>query len=214
MSTSMPAPDWQPSFARFWPTSIARRRLPGHASRNEALAAMLLEMDGAREQLTTRYQGVDLLAMNQPDIAWLRAGVNDTVGAYIARVGIDYPVRWQLQAWPNVNRAGDYHAPHNHGWCYLSGTYYVRVPRAAPAPGRAPGAISFYNPCPASGLVTLGDPRATPAELTLLPEPGTVLLWHASLIHLVHPNGADEPRISISFNVVLEWANHYVSAGA
>ena len=212
-------------FGRFWPTVIARRRLPGHAPRNEAIAALLLDMDRQSEQLTTRYQGVDLLAMSNPDIAWLRKGVDETVGAYLTRVGIAYPVRWHLQAWPNVNRAGDYHAPHNHAWCYLSGTYYVQVPeadveadssgeqvpRAKATRGQSPGAISFYNPRPGAGLARRTRTRAAQeTAFTLLPEPGTVLLWHASLNHLVHPNLADEPRISISFNVVLEWANHYV----
>ncbi len=48
-------------------------------------------------------------------------------------------------------------------------------------------------------------------EYTLRPDPGTLLLWHSSLNHLVHPNGSEQTRISISFNIVREWANHYVS---
>ncbi len=48
-------------------------------------------------------------------------------------------------------------------------------------------------------------------EFRLVPDPGTLLLWHSSVLHLVHANLADEPRITISFNIVLEWANHYAS---
>jgi hypothetical protein len=48
-------------------------------------------------------------------------------------------------------------------------------------------------------------------EYTLTPGPGTLLLWHSSLNHLVHPNLSEEARISVSFNVVLAWSNHYAS---
>ena len=218
MSEPARSPEWRPGFARVWPTILARRTLADCAARNESLAALLLDMDRRSEQLTTRYQGVDLLALEHPDVVWLRESVDETVGAYLTRVGISYPVRWRLQAWPNVNRPGDYHAPHNHAWCYLSGTYYVQVPRARSTPRQSgdhsPGAISFYNPCPGIGRPRRPGARGAEAQFTILPEAGTLLLWHASLNHLVHPNLAAEPRISISFNVVLEWANHYVSNDA
>ena len=48
------------------------------------------------------------------------------------------------------------------------------------------------------------------AEYTVQPEPGMLLLWPAFLHHFVHPNLADEPRLSISFNVVLKWSEAYL----
>ena len=42
------------------------------------------------------------------------------------------------------------------------------------------------------------------AEYTVSPKPGEILLWPAFLLHFVHPNLSDEPRLSISFNVVLK----------
>ena len=195
------APDWQPKFLELWPTLLIRRRLADHDAPNAQLVELVEEMDRASEQLTTRYQGVDFLALDNPAVAWLRAGIEETVTAYFHEMGMDYPIRWSLQSWPNINRRGDYHPPHNHAWCYLSGTYYVKMASDG-------GAISFYDPRSTVNMLLPAGEAAGGHEYTVKPSPGTLLLWHSSLNHLVHPNESEEMRISISFNIVLEWANH------
>jgi uncharacterized protein (TIGR02466 family) len=196
------APDWQAKFLDLWPTVLIRRQIAGHEKPNVRLVELIEEMDGASEQLTTRYQGVDFLSIDHGAVGWLHAAIVETVGAYFSESGMDYPIRWSLQSWPNINRPGDYHPPHNHAWCYLSGTYYVKMATDGS------GAISFYDPRAAVNMLT---PAGDGHEYTLRPSPGTLLLWHASLNHLVHPNLSEQVRISISFNIVLEWANHYAS---
>ena len=47
-------------------------------------------------------------------------------------------------------------------------------------------------------------------ELTILPEPGLLMLWPAFLNRFVHPNLSEETRVSISFNIILKWADHYI----
>jgi len=195
-------PNWRPGFVEFWPTILVRRRLEACEGPNGELIAIVEDMDRSREQLTSRYQGVDFLAGDAPAVRWLRSGIEESVAAYFLEAGMDYPIRWSIQSWPNINRSGDYHPPHNHAWCYLSGTYYAKLP----ADGS--GAISFYDP---RSLANMLDPGGDAPEYTLRPDPGTLLLWHSSLNHLVHPNASDDTRISISFNIVLEWANHYAS---
>ena len=121
-----------------------------------------------------------------------------------------------MQDWANINRFGDYHDLHNHPHAYLSGTYYVSVP-AQPGrrelPGRAdrtPGAISFYDPRPQANMTAIkGDPQIEAVHL-VQPTPGTMLLWPAFLLHLVHPNLSQDQRISISFNVVLKRSESYL----
>lgn len=54
-----------------------------------------------------------------------------------------------------------------------------------------------------------GDPQID-AEFRVLPRAGELLLWPAFLHHLVHPNLADELRVSVSFNVVLKWRDSYL----
>ena len=43
-----------------------------------------------------------------------------------------------------------------------------------------------------------------------MPSPGDILLWPAFLMHFVHPNLSETPRISISFNAMLKWSEEYV----
>ena len=85
-----------------------------------------------------------------------------------------YKIDWSLQGWANVNRLGDYHDPHNHPHSYLSGTYYVQVPKdRATLRTRKdvrPGAISFYDP--RGPAVNMGAIRGDPyieAEHTVQP---------------------------------------------
>jgi len=45
------------------------------------------------------------------------------------------------------------------------------------------------------------DPQSEP-EFTVAPAAGMILLWPAFLMHFVHPNLSQEPRVSVSFNLM------------
>jgi uncharacterized protein (TIGR02466 family) len=204
-------------FEALWPTIFMRRTLPSHDAANQALAALVLERDADSRDMTTDYLGDNLLTDGHPAIGWLRECINRTIADYFRALGIAYKIDWSLHGWANVNRLGDYHDPHNHPHSYLSGTYYVQVPKdRAPLKTRKdvrPGAVSFYDPRgPAVNMDAIrGDPYVN-AEHTVFPEPGEILLWPAFLTHFVHPNLSETPRISISFNVMLKWSDVYLPA--
>ncbi len=197
-------------FLELWPTLLLRRELPGHEAANAALGQLIAADEAANPDLTTDYRAENLLGRAHPVLDWLRGCINKTVVDYLKRCGIDYPLSWTLQGWANVNRFGDYHDLHNHPHSYLSGTYYVAVP-AQPSretlPGRAdrtPGAIAFFDPRAQANMGAIkGDPQIEPEHL-VLPRAGTILLWPSFLHHLVHPNLAREPRVSVSFNVLVK----------
>ncbi len=203
-------------FRLLWPILFLERSLPGSAQANQVLETLVLERESRNPQLTTAYADENLFALEHPALAWLRQCIHKTSTDYCRRAGMDYPIDWSLQGWANVNRLGDYHDPHNHPHAYLSGTYYVRVPQArATQRNRAdvrPGCITFYDP---RGAVNMGairdDPQVEP-ELTIAPQPGMVLMWPAFLLHYVHPNLSEEPRISISFNLIVKNAAGYLPA--
>src|SRR5207248_3119479 len=48
---------------------------------------------------------------------------------------------FRLRGWINVNRAGDFNMLHSHPGCFLSATYYVKVP-----PDIKGGEIYFRDP--------------------------------------------------------------------
>ncbi len=201
-------------FLTLWPTVLLRRELPGAELANRMLGEEIQKLERDNPDLTTDYLSGNFLAVEHPAVAWLRECVNRTVIDYVERIGIDYTLNWSLQAWPNINRFGDYHDVHNHPHCWLSGTYYVAVPQQAdPLPGRRdrqPGSISFFDPRPQANMNAIRNDPQVEAELSVLPTPGTIMMWPAFLHHFVHPNLSQDKRISVSFNVVLKWSEAYL----
>lgn len=207
----MDTPTWTPRLVELWPTLIARAELEGHEQHDPGLVALIERMDAESEQMTSRYQAIDILALDDDHVRWLRGGIDDVISTYLRAVGVDYGVQWKTRGWANVNRRGDYHAPHNHGWSYLSGTYYVRVapqPDAAREGGqREPAAISFYDPRGSVNMLAVNGETLGQREHRIAPTAGTMLLWNSFLNHSVHPNLAAIPRLSISFNIALAWTD-------
>ncbi len=213
MSTEERTPDAE-GFTSLWPTLFLKRRLPGHEAVNQALLKAIEDLEAQNKGLTTDYRDINFLGLDHPAAEWLRDCANKTAIDYLKRIGMTYPINWTLQGWANVNRFGDYHDPHNHPHAYLSGTYYVRVPKdheALETRGDVrPGHISFYDPRGTVNMTAIrGDPQIE-AEYTVRPEAGEILLWPAFLYHFVHPNLSREPRVSVSFNVVLKWSDDYL----
>lgn len=201
-------------FRLLWPVVFLERTLPGHEYANLELERLVLERESENENLTTDYLAGNLLALENPAIDWLVQCIQKTARDYCRRAGIGYAVKWSVQGWPNVNRLGDYHDPHNHPYAYLSGTYYVRVPESrAPLRNRAdvrPGCITFYDPRGAVNMTAIKDDPQIEPEFTVAPRPGTILMWPAFLMHFVHPNLSQDPRISISFNIVIRNTEEYL----
>lgn len=107
------------------------------------------------------------------------------------------PVHWTLDAWANVNRAGDFNRTHTHAGTTWSGAYYVD-PGDPPA-GEAGTPIHFFDPC--QGRANTFMPLIVPISLLIHPQPGLMLLFPSYLPHMVYPHRGNRPRISIAFNL-------------
>lgn len=195
-------------FLSLWPTLFLQRQMPSAEVANQALYQFLMMQDEARTQMTTDYRQQNLFEQTHPAVQWLHQCINKTIADYLSRSGVSVSVNWQLQGWANINRKGDYHALHNHPHSYLSGTYYVNMP-AQPLLDKqrddlSPGDISFFDPRPQANMTAIaGDPQVDP-EHRVTPKAGLLLLWPAFVHHAIHPNFAEQARVSISFNVVLQ----------
>lgn len=201
-------------FHLLWPLLLLERTLPGHEHANLELERLIVEREAGNADLTTDYLQDNLLALDNPAVEWLKQCIHKSALDYCQRAGMDYPLTWSVQGWANINRSGDYHDPHNHPYAYLSGTYYVRVPQAKVlSRNRAdvrPGCITFYDPRGSVNMTAIKqDPQVEP-EFTVTPRPGMILLWPAFLMHFVHPNLSQQPRISLSFNLILKNPTDYL----
>lgn len=199
-------------FSSLWPTTFLRRTIPNTDSANAALLETILTFESDRSDMTVDYQSDNLFAFSTPATDWLKKCIDKTVTDFLKYSGIDYEVEWRVQGWANVNRRGDYHNLHNHPHSYLSGTYYVQVPKQ-PDGFRSdlnPGSISFFDPRPQANMGAIGGDGQIDPEIRIDPEPGLILLWPSFLHHLVHPNLSDDLRVSVSFNVLLKNTAQYL----
>ena len=201
-----------------WPTKLVRKNLINVDENNHELLKLIREWEKANKNLTTNYRENNPFELDTPATNWLRSEVNQTIIEYLQSIGINFPIDWQIHGWANINRNGDYHDPHNHPHCYLSGSYYVKMPKTLSARRQRsdvrPNQITFYDPRTPFNMQSIkGDPYIDP-EFTVLPEPGLLMLWPSSLMHFVHPNLSDQTRVSISFNIMLKWADHYLPTQA
>jgi len=200
-------------FHQLWPTLFLRRKIENTDAANSELLRLIFDEDRVRPDMTVNYLSDNIFSAKDPAIDWLRQCINKTVADYLQRLSIDYDVDWAIQGWANVNRSGDYHNLHNHPHSYLSGTYYVQMPPDIVDGNRSdinPGAISFFDPRPQANMNAIKNDGQIDPELRILPEAGLMLLWPSFIHHFVHPNLSEEPRVSISFNVVLKNKEKYL----
>jgi uncharacterized protein (TIGR02466 family) len=108
--------------------------------------------------------------------------------------------RFRLEGWINVNRAGDLNVLHCHPGCFLSATYYVRVPqdmRGGEIVFRDPRgpAVAMYE-TPGIDLPWVGSGMGMP----FAPATGELLMFPAWLEHRVEAFAGTGERISVAFN--------------
>lgn len=106
-------------------------------------------------------------------------------------------VQLLADGWINVNPRGAYNAPHDHIGGFWSGVYYVRVPGKGEGQGGAIEFLAPHKPLPSMGFIIA---PITAEKISVRPDPGTVLIFPASLVHWVHPNDSNEERVTIAFN--------------
>ena len=143
---------------------------------------------------------LDLFSRREPGFINVCAAILDAVRQATLQIAPAFDLksaRIQGEGWINVSGRGAFNAPHDHpGWAW-SGSYYVVVP--ADLRGRS-GAIEFLDPRTNARVVTVDGANCFASKVTILPEPGMLLLFPSFLRHWVYPNEADSERISIAFN--------------
>jgi len=105
------------------------------------------------------------------------------------------PDRYNLAIWAVVLEGKGYQLPHIHPSGWLSGVYYVRVPKVAER-GGSEGWIEFGQPGPEYHF------SVEPPLRLVKPQPGTMVLFPSFVFHRTIPFQCDETRISVAFDVV------------
>lgn len=147
----------------------------------------------------TSYGSLDRLHLVSSLFAALRKRIDVRVAAF-ARA-LHYDMRGRALAmtdcWANVMQTGTVHSLHLHPTSFISGTYYVEVPKGA-------GLLKFEDP--RLGLHMAAPPRRADAPqrfqafVKVAARAGDLVLFESWLRHEVPPARFAGERISISFN--------------
>jgi len=147
----------------------------------------------------TSYGSHDQMHRISSTFAALEKALDPQVRAYAVALGYDMRGR-KLQmtdCWVNMMAGAVTHGLHLHPLSFISGTYYVQVPRGA-------AAIKFEDPR-LDRLMAAPPRRADlpPREqlhVSVRPKAGQVVLFESWLRHEVPPGFTRRERISVSFN--------------
>ena len=139
----------------------------------------------------TSYGSLDRLHLVSSVFAALKKRLDPHAAAFTRRLGYDMAGRTlaMTDCWLNVMPAGVVHSLHLHPTSFISGTYYVAVPKGA-------GALKFEDP--RLSRMMAAPPRQ--AHVSLPARAGDVILFESWLRHEVPPARFAGERISISFN--------------
>jgi uncharacterized protein (TIGR02466 family) len=147
----------------------------------------------------TSYGSLDRLHLVSSLFAELRRRIDPHVKAF-ARA-LHYDLRGRIlvmtDCWANVMGAGTVHSLHLHPSSFISGTYYVVVPRGA-------GRLKFEDPRLSRHMATPprrpDAPQRFHAFVSVPARAGDLVLFESWLRHEVPPARFSGERISISFN--------------
>jgi len=106
------------------------------------------------------------------------------------------PASAALDNWALVVHDDGHEGWHIHPRGWISGVYYVDVPKAEAGGEGHPGAIEF-GPYPFGAR----SENLEPYRWNLLPTSGVLLLFPSYYAHRTWPTGVDKPRICVAFDV-------------
>jgi uncharacterized protein (TIGR02466 family) len=196
----------EPEVRVLFPVPLVTIRL----QRADALNARLLAEIGQRRQgeagvdRSNRYgwhSALDFFDRPEPAHCELAQEIEAMVASVTQRLVPDLPagLRAVHEGWVNVSPNNAMNAPHDHPGSFWSGTYYVHVPQPDEA-DRQSGAIEFIDPRGSIGSSAGFETPFTRGKFTARPTAGSCFIWPSFVKHWVHPNRADEDRVSVAFN--------------
>lgn len=142
----------------------------------------------------TSYGSMDNLHRLSSTFGELERALNKHVKIFIKSLGMQLPNGrktkiWMNSCWVNVMPALAHHSSHIHPLSFISGTYYLKVPKGA-------SSLKFEDPRLNSFMGS--PPRRSHFEIQ--PKEGQLVLFESWLRHEVPAHTSSQDRISISFN--------------
>ena len=180
---------------------------PIHLNADLEQLARTLMADSKNSTHRTNFGGwhyaFDFFDLKEPVVQEFRGQMEQHVQAFLNHFRPEDRKKkdqFRLRGWININKPGDFNTLHSHPGCFLSATYYVKVPA-----GMKGGEIYFRDPrgpavamyeTPGIDLPWVGSGLGIPVT----PATGKLLIFPSWLEHRVEAFAGDGERISIAFN--------------
>ncbi len=132
----------------------------------------------------------------------LRSSVRQVISGLLAEGFGDHEVMayasdaWSLRTWGTVLDGGGGQSPHQHPLGWLSGVYYVRLPEAITSATDGAGQLEFGR------LPERIQATTEPVIFPVTPREGRLVIFPSWFYHSTRQFDADEPRVSIAFDVM------------
>lgn len=100
--------------------------------------------------------------------------------------------------WANISGQDAYHKEHSHPNNFLSGVFYVKVPKGGDT-------INFHDPRSGSHIIAPNFENPSMGNISTMfveAKAGRMMLFPSWLRHSVDPNTSKDLRVSISFNLM------------
>jgi uncharacterized protein (TIGR02466 family) len=178
---------------------------------NQALAEELLEHQSITSLPSTKSTRGTGNRVSQLDIAGgplaqeLLGKIREAADRYIAdratpgnhAMVVHRPINVILNSWALTVRHDGHEAWHIHPDGWISGVYYVQVPKILPNGTPPPGAIEF-------GFDPFGSGRNCSSRHSwqVTPQSGLLLLFPSYYAHRTWATGVEEPRVCVAFDVL------------
>jgi uncharacterized protein (TIGR02466 family) len=176
---------------------------------NSALAEELLahpalryERYGTASELTWR---IDAPATGEaPHVRALLAEIRAAIQSHLESIAcadhpwlLSRPASAVLRSWCVITDGAGHESWHVHQFGWLSGVYYVRVPRSISCGAGPEGCLSFGLPPELAGEEAA---RAYDSKL-VRPREGLLLAFPSHAYHRTFPHGTGEKRICVAFDL-------------
>jgi hypothetical protein len=177
-----------------WPTWIGQLQLPDADEPNRALAA-LAPAEG------------NLFDVDHDAVRWLRGWVDAGLGQWLEKMRVEPAPKCRLAGRLEALGFGHYRELGNEPGAYLAGMYFVNAP-AAPELDHlrsdcAPSHLSLLDPRVGFNTLALeGDPNYNESR-TVVPVPGTLMLWPGYLRHCSRVHLARTPWVRVALRIEL-----------
>lgn len=193
-----------------FPTPLLAYTIPDAERMNAALLAEI-EDRRSKDPGVTRsnragwHSGSDFFKRQEPAHQELAMAVSRAVADATKRVseGRMKEDAWiHLSGWINVNPPAAYNVPHDHPGSFWSGCYYIKT-HEGEGEGDESGSITFIDTrCAPAGQPLVKAPVFRGSQ-SFRPKPGMLLIFPSNAKHWVHPNGADDDRVTMAFNAFI-----------